>query len=66
MKRLTRSQTDRKLAGVLGGIARMLGIDSTIIRVLFILLLFPTGFFPLVATYFLLMFVMPKEEDVLK
>ncbi|MBE3570064.1 MAG: PspC domain-containing protein [Bacillales bacterium] len=64
MKKLFRSRVDRKLAGVLGGIAQMLGVDSTIIRVLFIILLFPTGFFPLAITYLLLMFVMPNEEDV--
>ena len=33
MKRLTRSATDRKLAGVCAGIAEYLGIDPTIVRI---------------------------------
>ncbi|PKP21923.1 MAG: PspC family transcriptional regulator [Bacteroidetes bacterium HGW-Bacteroidetes-20] len=34
-KRFLRSKTDRKIAGVCGGIAEYFNIDSTLIRVLF-------------------------------
>ena len=34
MKKLYRSKSDRKLAGVCGGLAEYLNIDSTIIRVI--------------------------------
>ena len=37
-KRLTRSDTDRKLAGVCGGLAEYFGVDSTPIRVLWLIL----------------------------
>ena len=37
VKKLTRSITDRKLAGVCGGLAEFFTIDSTIIRVIFVL-----------------------------
>ena len=33
MKRLTRSATDRKLAGVWAGIAEYFGIDPTVVRI---------------------------------
>lgn len=33
-KRLTRSSTDRMIAGVCGGLAEYTGIDATLIRVL--------------------------------
>ena len=33
MKRLTRSNTDRKLAGVCAGIAEYFGIDPTLVRI---------------------------------
>lgn len=33
-KRLVRSRSDRMLAGVCGGIAAYLGIDSTLVRIL--------------------------------
>ena len=36
-KKLYRSQTDKKIAGVCGGIAAYCGIDSTIIRLIWVL-----------------------------
>ena len=36
MKKLYRSETDRKIAGVCGGIAEYFGIDSTIVRLLWV------------------------------
>ncbi|WRP06109.1 PspC domain-containing protein [Rossellomorea aquimaris] len=65
-KQLARSRSDRKLAGVIGGLSRYVGIDATILRVIFIILLIPTGFFPLVIVYGLLGFVLPNEEEAIK
>ncbi|MCR8847824.1 PspC domain-containing protein [Rossellomorea sp. SC111] len=65
-KRLARSRSDRKLAGVIGGLSRYAGIDSTILRVIFIILLIPTGFFPLAVVYGLLAFVLPHEEEAIR
>lgn len=36
--RLTRSETDRMLLGVCGGLGEYFGIDSTLVRVVFVLL----------------------------
>lgn len=36
MKKLTRSYTDRIIAGVCGGYAEYFSVDSTIIRILFV------------------------------
>lgn len=33
MKKLIRSATDRKLAGVCGGLGEYFGVDSTIVRI---------------------------------
>lgn len=42
-KKLTRSLTDRRIAGVCGGLARYLNIDPTVVRILFLIaLLFGT------------------------
>ncbi|MCC5802095.1 PspC domain-containing protein [Rossellomorea vietnamensis] len=65
-KRLARSRSDRKLAGVIGGLSRYVGIDSTILRVIFIILLIPTGFFPLAVVYGLLAFVLPHGEEAIR
>lgn len=39
-KKLYRSITDKKLAGVCGGLAEYLGMDATIIRLIWALLIF--------------------------
>ncbi len=47
MKKLYKSDVDRKLCGVCGGIAEYLGIDSTIVRLIWVVLVvfFGTGIF---------------------
>ncbi|MCQ2272348.1 MAG: PspC domain-containing protein [Bacteroidales bacterium] len=42
-KRLTRSRTDRKIAGVCGGLAQYLNIDPTLVRIIFLILLLIIG-----------------------
>ncbi|MCM3491722.1 PspC domain-containing protein [Alkalihalophilus marmarensis] len=64
MKKLVRTQYDRKLAGVCGGLAKYLGIDSTIVRIIFIVLFFLSVGFPLLLAYFIAIFLIPNEEDV--
>lgn len=58
--RLMKSRTDKKIAGVCGGLAKHLGISSTIIRLLFVAaIILGSGSFILV--YIALAFIMPKE-----
>jgi phage shock protein C len=59
-KLLRRSRTDRKIAGVLGGVATYLGVDSVVVRVLFIVAAVFTGGCALIA-YPLMWIVMPEE-----
>jgi len=61
--RLTRSRTDKKLLGVCGGIAEYLNLDSTLVRIAFVLGVVTT-FGPFVLAYFGLAFAMPKEEPL--
>ena len=39
IRRLTRSTTDRKIAGVCGGLAKYLNIDPTVVRIVFLIAL---------------------------
>jgi len=49
------------IAGVCGGIAEYFGIDSTLVRVGYVLLgIFSAGF-PSIIVYLILAFVMPEE-----
>lgn len=59
MKSLTRNPNDKMVAGVASGLAEYFGIDTTIVRILFLLLLLPGGISPLV--YVLLWIVMPER-----
>lgn len=43
-KRLCRSITDKKICGVCGGIAEYFNIDSTLVRVIWVLSFFAAGF----------------------
>lgn len=43
MKKLYKSQTDKKIAGVCGGIAEYFNMDSTIVRLIAVLLILGFG-----------------------
>lgn len=58
-KRLTRSTTDRMVAGVAGGLAEYFNIDPTLVRVLFVLLALAGG--PGLLIYIVLWIVMPES-----
>lgn len=62
-KRLTRSRTDKKFLGVCGGIAEYLNLDSTLVRIAFVIGVISSAG-PLIVAYFGLAFVMPKEEPL--
>ena len=51
MKKLYRSQTDRKIAGICGGLGEIYGLDSNLIRIVFVFVALITHVIPLVVTY---------------
>lgn len=57
MKKLYRSRTDKKIAGVCGGLAEYLNVDATILRIIFVVLLLPGGFPGLLPYVILWLFV---------
>ncbi len=62
-KKLTRSLNDRMLAGVCAGLADYLGMDPTVIRLIFVLLFFVSGPGILLA-YLIMMMIVPEEPKV--
>ncbi len=60
-KRLYRARSERMLGGVCGGIAHYVGMDPTVIRLLFVLLLFLSGGVPAILAYIILLFIIPEE-----
>ncbi|WP_088069914.1 PspC domain-containing protein [Gottfriedia luciferensis] len=65
MKKLYRSSKDSMLAGVCGGLGKYFNLDSTLIRLLFVLLFF-IGFGAILFVYLIWIFVVPEEGDVEK
>lgn len=63
-KKLFRSKTDRKLAGVCGGIAEYFGVDPTVIRLVFILAVIGAGIGLL--AYLICWLVIPEQNNELK
>lgn len=59
-KKLYRSQSDRMIAGVCGGIAAYLGVDSSIVRLLWVFITLVGGSGILV--YIILWIVVPDES----
>lgn len=60
VKRLTRSRSDRQLAGVCGGVAAYTGVDATIVRLGVVLVTLFTWGLGAVA-YLLAAIIMPEE-----
>ncbi|MBP1646870.1 MAG: DNA-binding transcriptional activator PspC [Bacteroidetes bacterium] len=61
MKRLTISETDKKLFGVCGGLAEYLEVDSTVVRVVTVVLAIATAFIPVAAAYLFAWLIMPRK-----
>ena len=61
MKRLYRS-TDKKIAGVCGGIAEYMDIDPTIVRLLIVVLGLITGVIPFCIGYIVAWVIVPRKQ----
>lgn len=60
MKKLFRSSTDKQISGLCGGIAGYLGIDSTVVRLIAVVLAI-CSFGTMLFLYFIASLIVPKE-----
>lgn len=60
MKRLYKSRTDRKIAGVCGGLAEYMDVDPTIVRLGTLLVMLMTAIFPMVIVYLIGCIIIPE------
>ncbi|HPC36608.1 MAG TPA: PspC domain-containing protein [Candidatus Marinimicrobia bacterium] len=60
MKKIYRSRTDQKLAGICGGLGEIFNIDSNLIRLALVFATILTGFFPLLITYIVGWIIIPE------
>ena len=60
-KKLYRSRSNSMISGICGGFAEYLGLDPTVVRLLYLLLtLFAAG--AALIFYFIAMFIIPMEQ----
>ena len=59
----TRSRSDRMIAGVMGGIARRFGWNSTVLRIVFVIVSLASAAFPGIIVYLILWLLMPQAND---
>ena len=62
-KKLYRSNTNKKLCGVCGGLAEFLNIDPTIVRLIWALIVFCAG--AGVLAYIICALVIPEKSDII-
>jgi phage shock protein C len=62
MKKLYLSEKDKKISGVCGGIAEYASIDSTIVRLAWVIMSLATGLVPGVIAYLLAAIIIPRKE----
>jgi len=60
-KKLYKSSNDKMLAGVLGGFAEYIGVDSTLVRLVYVLISMFSAGFPGILFYIICALVIPDE-----
>lgn len=61
MKTLYRSKTNKVFAGVIGGLGEYFDIDPSLLRLVWLIFVLFTGFFPGLLVYIISAFIIPKE-----
>ncbi|SDC58979.1 phage shock protein C (PspC) family protein [Pelagirhabdus alkalitolerans] len=61
-KKLYRSNENVMLAGVLGGFSEYINVDPTIVRILYVIAMIFTAFFPLLFLYIAAAIIIPKSD----
>ncbi len=60
---LRRSRANRRIAGVIGGLAEHFSIDATLLRVIYVVVSIISAAFPGALVYVLLWVLIPEEDD---
>ena len=62
MKKLRRSNKERMIAGVCGGIAEYFNLDPTIVRIVYVLVSILSVAFPGILVYLVMWIIVPRSE----
>lgn len=61
---LRRSSSNRMIAGVVAGLARYIGMDVSLARILYVLISIFSAAFPGILVYLICWILIPEEEDI--
>lgn len=61
---LRRSPSNRMIAGVVAGLARYIGMDVSLARILYVLISIFSAAFPGILVYVICWILIPEEEDI--
>lgn len=64
MRKLYRSESEKKIAGICGGIGELMDVDPTIVRLLLIVVAVVTGIFPLIIGYLIAWWIVPARKEI--
>ncbi|HEY0979455.1 MAG TPA: PspC domain-containing protein [Candidatus Paceibacterota bacterium] len=60
-KKLTRSRSNRMIAGLMGGLGEFFGVDAVLLRLAYLIVTVFTGFVPGIVGYLLAILIVPEE-----
>ncbi len=63
MKKIHRSEENKKIAGICGGLSEIYSVDPTLLRLAFVFVGLATGIFPLLATYIVGWVIVPIRSS---
>ena len=65
MKKLMKSNSDAMVWGICGGIGEYLGVDSTVVRIIAVILSVISGGVTGIVVYIILMFIIPQDNGII-
>jgi phage shock protein C len=63
MQKLYRSQQNKKIAGICGGLGVLMDVDPTIVRLAVVILGLATGILPFLVGYIVAWWIVPKKTE---
>lgn len=64
MRRLYRSDKDKMIAGVCGGISETYNLDPSVVRIVTVLVAIFTAIMPMIIAYIAAWIIIPKKEAI--
>ncbi|HLE33437.1 MAG TPA: PspC domain-containing protein [Bacteroidota bacterium] len=64
MKKLYRSETDKRIGGICGGVGELLDVDPTIVRLVAIVLALATAVVPFLVGYLFAWWIVPTKAEL--